>query len=246
MSHLEFEWHSPIWRHLLDELARDHTLVRFDQRGNGLSDWDVESISLDAFVSDLETVVDALKLERFPLLGVSQGCAISVAYAVRHPERVSHLVLYGGFARGQYKRDLAQKEQAEAMVTLIRHGWGKDNPAFRQMFTSSFIPGGTQEQMEWFNELQKMSASAENAVRLREATSNFEVTDLLPQVSVPTLFLHCRDDAIVPFNEGRRMAAMIPGARFVPLEGKNHLMLEHEPAWTRFLAEVRGFLAPTD
>lgn len=244
MSHLEFEWQSPIWRHLLDELARDHTLVRFDQRGNGLSDWDVAEISLDAFVSDLETVVDTLNLERFPLLGVSQGCAISIAYAVRHPDRVSHLVLYGGFARGLYNRDPAQREQAEAMLTLIRHGWGRDNPAFRQMFTSSFIPGGTREQMDWFNELQKMSTSAENAVRLREAVSNFMVTDLLQKVSIPTLVLHCRDDAIVPFNEGRRMAAMIPGARFVPLEGKNHLMLEHEPAWTRFLSEVRDFLEP--
>jgi class 3 adenylate cyclase/pimeloyl-ACP methyl ester carboxylesterase len=244
MSHLEYEWQSPIWRHLLDELAKDHALVRFDQRGNGLSDWEVEDISFDAFVSDMETVVDSLRLKRFPLLGVSQGCAISIAYAVRHPERVSRLVLYGGFARGLYKRDPTQKEQAEAMLTLIRHGWGKDNPAFRQMFTSSFIPGGTLEQMEWFNELQKVSASAQNAVRLREATSNFEISDLLSKVSVPTLVLHCRDDAIVPFNEGRRMAAMIPGARFVPLEGRNHLILEHEPVWTRFLSEVRNFLDP--
>ena len=244
MSHLEYEWQSPIWRHLLDELCRDHTLVRFDQRGNGLSDRDVEEISLDAFVSDLATVVDTLNLERFPLLGVSQGCTISIAYAVRHPERVSHLVLYGGFARGHYKRSPAEKEQAEAMLTLIRHGWGQDNPAFRQMFTSSFIPGATHEQMMWFNELQRVSASAENAARLRDAVSNFEVTDLLPQVSVPTLVMHCRDDAVVPFNEGRRLAAMIPGARFVSLEGKNHMMLEHEPAWSRFLTEVRSFLDP--
>lgn len=242
MSHLEYEWQSPIWRHLLGELTKTRTLIRFDQRGNGLSDWEVEDISFDAFVSDLETVVDALNLERFPLLGISQGCAISIAYAVLHPERVSHLILYGGFARGAYKRGRSEKEQAEAMLTLVKYGWGQDNPAFRQMFTSRFIPDGTHEQMEWFNELQRISASAENAVRLREAVCNFEVTDLLAQVSVPTLVMHCRDDAIVPFNEGRRLAAMIPGARFVSLEGSNHLILEHEPAWGRFLEEVRIFL----
>jgi class 3 adenylate cyclase/pimeloyl-ACP methyl ester carboxylesterase len=243
MNHLEYDWQSPIWRHLLQELAKDHTLVRFDQRANGLSDWNVEDMSFEAFVRDLETVVDALGLERFPLLGVSQGCAISIAYAVQHAERVSHLVLYGGFARGPLKHgSQADKMQAMAMITLIRHGWGQNNPAFRQMFTSSFIPGGTKEQMEWFNELQRISISPENAARIRETVSNIEVTDLLANVTIPTLVLHCRDDGMVPFDEGRRMAAMIPGARFVPLDGRNHLMLEHEPAWSRFLEEVRNFL----
>lgn len=242
LSHLEFEWKSPIWRHVLDEFSRTHTLVRFDQRANGLSDWDVEDISFEAFLSDLETVVDTLKLEQFPLFGISQGCAISIAYAVRHPERVSCLILYAGFARGALKRGQAEKEGREAMGTLIKHGWGQDNPAFRQMYTSRFIPEGTLEQMEWFNELQRESASPENAARLREATGNIEVTDLLPQVSVPTLVLHCRGDASVPFNEGRRMAANIPGSRFVSLEGKNHLLLEYEPAWSHFLEEVRNFL----
>jgi len=243
LSHLEFEWESPIWRHLMDELARDHMLVRFDQRANGLSDWDVEDVSFDAFVSDLETVVDTLGLERFPLLGVSQGCAISIAYAVRHPERVTHLVLYGGFARGPFRRGAAQRQQFEAMVTLIGHGWGQDNPAFRQMFTSAFVPDATQDQMAWFNELQRVSASAENAVRLRRAAGEFEVTGLLGQVAAPTLVLHCTGDAVAPFSEGRRMAAGIPGARFVALDGNNHLMLEHQPAWTKFLDEVRTFLA---
>ena len=243
MSHLEYEWKSPIWRHMLDQLSADHTLIRFDQRGNGLSDWDAEELSLEAYVSDLETVVDTLKLDRFPLFGVSQGCAISIAYAVRHPERVSALILYGGFARGGLMRGQAEKEQLEATVTLIRHGWGQDNPAFRQMFTSTFIPEGTLEQMEWFNELQRESTNAETAARLRRATGKFEVSGLLPQVSAPTLVLHCRGDAVVPFNEGRRMAAAIPGARFVSLEGKNHLILENEPAWMQFTAEVQSFLS---
>ncbi len=244
MNHLEYDWQSPVWRHLLHELARDHTLIRFDQRANGLSDWDVEDISLEAFVSDLAAVVDALELERFPLLGISQGCAISVAYAAAHPERVSQLVLYGGFARGRLRRGSKQlKEQAEAMHTLIRHGWGQDNPAFRQMFTSSFVPGATREQMDWFNELQRISVSPENAVRIRQAADAFEISALLRTVNVPTLVLHCRGDALVGFEEGRRMASALPNARFVPLEGDNHLILENEPAWPRFLEEVRRFLA---
>jgi pimeloyl-ACP methyl ester carboxylesterase len=197
---------------------------------------------LDDFVSDLETVTDTLKFDQFPLLGISQGCAISIAYAVRHPERVKCLILYGGFARGSYKRGPAAKEEAEAMMTLIRLGWGQDNPAFRQMFTSQFVPEGTREQMEWFNELQRVSISPENAVRIREAVCNFDVMDLLPRVSCPTLVLHCRGDGIAPFNEGKRMAAGIPNAQFAPLEGNNHLILEEEPCWTFFLQEVRSFL----
>jgi len=242
MSHLEYEWHNPFTRHFIEELARGYRLIRFDQRGNGLSDWEVEDISFDAFVSDLETVVDAAGLERFPIVALSQGCAISIAYAVRHPERVSRLVLFGGFARGPFRRGAAEKERAEAMITLMKHGWGQDNPSFRQMFTSAFMPDGTQEQMQWFNELQRRSASPENAARLRRAVSDFEVSALCPSVSVPTLVLHCRGDAVVPFDEGRRMAAMIPGARFVPLESNNHIVLETEPAWTRLRQEIREFL----
>ena len=244
LSHLEYDWQSPIWRHVLREFCRDHTLVRFDQRGNGLSDWDVEDISFDAFVGDLETVVDTLGLERFPLLGISQGAAISVAYAVKHPERVSHLVLYGGYSRGRNVRgDETAREKAEAERTLIRHGWGQDNPSYRQIFTTRFVPGGTQEQMDWFNEMERISASPDNAVRLFDAIGDIEISDLLAKVTTPALVLHCRGDAMAPFNEGRRLAAMIPNARFVALEGDNHLILAHEPAWPRFLSEVRSFLA---
>ncbi len=244
MSHLEYDWQSPIWRHLMRELAREHKLIRFDQRGNGLSDWDVDEISFDSFVHDLETVVDAAGLERFDLFGVSQGCAISVAYTVRHPERVNRLVLYGGYARGMRKRgSQVEIEQAEAMLTLIRHGWGQDNPAFRQMFTSAFVPDATPQQMDWFNELQRISTSPENAVRNRNANFDVDVSNLLGRVATPTLVLHCRDDGIIPFSEGRRMAAMIPEARFVALEGRNHLILDNEPAWPRFLEEIGVFLS---
>ena len=244
MTHLEFDFETPIWRHLYRELSRDHTLIRYDARGNGLSDRDVGEISFETFVSDLETVVDAAGLDRFALFGISQGCAVSVAYAVRHPERVTRLVLLGGFVLGTMKRGSAvEKEQAVAMLTLIRLGWGQENPAFRQLFTSQFIPGATKEQADWFNELQLISMSPDEAVRYRIATGDFDVSALLAQVSVPTLVMHARDDAVVPFDQGRRLAAGIPGARFVPLASRNHLILEDEPAFPRFLEEMRGFLA---
>jgi class 3 adenylate cyclase/pimeloyl-ACP methyl ester carboxylesterase len=245
MTHLEFDLESPIWRHLYRELVKDHTLIRYDARGNGLSDRTVDEISFDAFVSDLEVVVDAAGLTRFALFGISQGCAVSIAYAVRHPERVSHLVLYGGYALGWNKRvrTAAQKEEEAAMLTLMRLGWGKENPAFLQLFTSQFIPGGTKEQSDWFNELQRITVSAEVAARIQQASGEADVTALLPQVSVPTIVLHTRDDARVPFEAGRRMAAGISGARFVALTGRNHLFLETEPAFGQFLEHTRAFLA---
>jgi class 3 adenylate cyclase/pimeloyl-ACP methyl ester carboxylesterase len=244
LNHLEFDWQSPIWSNLLHELARNHSLVRYDERGNGLSDWDAEDISFEAFVTDLETVVDKIGLDRFPLLGVSQGCPVSIAYAARHPEKVSRLVLYGGFAVGAQKRQSTeQSEQQAALAELVRVGWGQDNPAFRQVFTSLFIPEGTPEQMQWLNDLQRITVSPENAVRLLDAIGRIDVRPLLTQLKVPTLVLHCRDDARVPFEQGQLLAKSIHGARFVPLEGKNHLMLGHEPGWSKFLAEVRRFLA---
>ena len=245
MTHLEFDLESPIWRHLYVELARHHTLIRYDARGNGLSDRSVDDISLEAFVRDLEAVVDAAKLTRFALLGISQGCAVSIAYAASHPERVSRLVLYGGYAVGRNLRALttAEKEEEEAMRTLMRVGWGKENPAFRQLFTSQFVPGGSKEQADWFNELQRTTVSGEMAARISATTAAIDVSALLMRVSVPTLVLHARDDARVPFEAGRRMAAGIPGARFVALTGRNHLFLETEPAFAQFLEHTRSFLA---
>ncbi len=244
MHHLEYDWQSPVWGHLLRALAADHTLVRFDQRANGLSDWDVPEITIDIMVDDLATVVDAAGLKRFALLGISQGCSLSIAYAVRNPERISRLVLYGGFAKGASRSGSEiDRQQREMQVQMIRQGWGKNNPAFRQFFTSLFMPGATKEQMDWFNELQRVTISPENAARNFEYAGNIDVSDLCSRVSVPTLVLHCRDDGIVSFDRGRRMAAMIPDARFVPLDGQNHLFLKDEPAWPRFMEEVSAFLA---
>jgi pimeloyl-ACP methyl ester carboxylesterase/DNA-binding winged helix-turn-helix (wHTH) protein len=240
LNHLEYDWQSPLWSELLHELAASHWLVRYDERGNGLSDWDVDDISFEAFVRDLESVVDAAGLDRFALLGMSQGCAVSIVYAIRHPERISHLVLYGGFARGRARRD---PEHARTLLSLVKQGWGQENPAFRQFFTSLFFPEGTPEQMQWFNDLQRITTSPENAVRIMQATGELDISDLLPQVRVPTLVLHCRNDAAVVLDEGRRLAAGIPGAKFVALENRNHLVLESEPAWEKFIGEIKTFLA---
>jgi pimeloyl-ACP methyl ester carboxylesterase/DNA-binding winged helix-turn-helix (wHTH) protein len=240
LNHLEYDWRSPIWSELFHELAADRRLVRYDERGNGLSDWDVDDISFEAFVRDLETVVEAAGLDRFALFGISQGCAVSIVYAIRYPERVTHLVLYGGFARGRSKRD---PEHARTLLSLVRQGWGQENPAFRQFFTSLFFPEGTPEQMQWFNDLQRITTSPENAIRIMQATGDVDISDLLPQVSVPTLVLHCRNDAAVVLDEGRRLAAGIPGAKFVALESRNHLVLESEPAWGQFIGEIKSFLA---
>jgi len=244
LNHLEYDWDSPVWRHLLTWMASERQFIRYDARGNGLSDWDADDISFEAFVRDLETVVDAAGLERFALFGASQGCAVSIAYAARHPERVSKLVLYGGFARGKRLRDDPTViAQSDALITLMRTGWGQENPAFRQVFTSLFVPGGTAEQMRWFNDLQRNTTSPENAVRIRLVSDWIDVRNLLPQITMPTLVLHCRDDAVQPFEEGRMMAAGIPGARFVCLEGRNHVILESDPGWSRFRQEIDSFLA---
>jgi class 3 adenylate cyclase/pimeloyl-ACP methyl ester carboxylesterase len=244
MTHIEFDFESPVWRQFYRELARDNTYYRYDARGNGLSDREIADISFEHFVDDLEAVVDAAGIDRFALLGISQGCAVSIAYAVRHPERVSHLILLGGFALGWKKRAKTEMETSafDAMLTLVRLGWGQENPAFRQMFTSQFIPGATKEQADWFNELQRVSTSPADAVRNLMANSEVDVTSLLPKVKAPTLVMHARHDARVPFESGRRLAAGIPGARFIPLESRNHIMLEHEPALAVFLNELRDFI----
>ena len=245
LSHIEYDWRTPIWRPLYERLARKRRFIRYDERGCGLSDWDVQDFSLEAWVTDLESVVDAAGLERFPLLGISQGGPIAIAYTVRHPERVSRLVLYGTYARGHLKRNptLMQIEERKVLLDVVRVGWGRESAAFRQVFSSLFFPDASAEQLGWFNELQRVSASPENAARMMRAFWDLDVGDIAPEVHVPTLVLHARDDARIPFEEGRRLATLIPDARFVPLEGRNHLLLESEPAFGQFLTEVDAFLA---
>lgn len=246
-SHIEHDWDSPVWRRLLHELSSRYRLVRFDERGCGLSDWHVPSLNFESWVSDLETVVEALGNERFALLGLSQGAAVAIAYAVRHPERVSHLVLHGGYARGRLVRatDAQQVEEANMMVRMAELGWGKPDPSFRQFFTTQFIPGGKPEQHQWFNELKRISTSPENAAGFMRTFAEIDVTALLPQVRCPTLVMHSTRDVRVPFDEGRYLAAHIPNAQFLPIDSGNHLLLADEPGWARALAAIEDFLPPT-
>jgi len=244
MTHVELDWESSVWRPWLRELSRDRTFIRYDARGCGLSDREVADISLEAWVRDLEAVADAVGIARFPLLGLSQGGAIAIAYAARHPERVSHLVLHGAFARGRLARAVSpqERDEAETMVKLAEIGWGKDDPAYRQFFTTQFIPDSTLEQQRWWNELQRSTISPANAARFMQAAGLFDVADLAPRVSCPTLVTHSKSEMRIPLEEGRLIAGLIPGARFVPLESRNHVLLEHEPAWPQWLEAVREFL----
>lgn len=243
MTHLERDWESPVWRPWLTGLSRFNTLIRYDQRGNGLSDRSVPAISFETWLSDLETVVAAAGHSPVMLLGASQGAPLAVAYAAKHPQRVSRMVLYGGYARGRLKRGVpAQAEEGELQLRLVKLGWGRDDPAFRQFFANQFLPEGTPEQLRWFNELQRISTSAENAARIMDVSNGIDVSALLPKVAAPTLVIHVREDLRVPLDEARMMASAIPNARFALLEGRNHILLESEPAWPRFLEEIRSFL----
>jgi class 3 adenylate cyclase/pimeloyl-ACP methyl ester carboxylesterase len=244
LGHLEFGWVSPVTRHWARELSKYNLFVTYDGRGTGLSDWKVEDFSFESWVHDLETVVDSVGLNRFALLGISQGGATAIAYTVRHPEKVSRLILYGAFARGWAKIGLPQNkiEALQSLAKLTEIGWGRDNPAYRQIFTSMFVPEATIEHMRSFNDLQRVSSSGKIAAKSFIEAGKIDVFDLLPRVKVPTLVLHSRNDAMIVFEAGRQLAALIPGARFVPLESKNHILLENEPAWLQFVAEIRRFL----
>jgi pimeloyl-ACP methyl ester carboxylesterase/DNA-binding CsgD family transcriptional regulator len=244
LSHLEYEWQSPLWRHWLDGLSRRHTFVRYDARGCGLSDRNPPEISLEAWVRDLEAVVDAAQLERFPLLGMSQGASIAITYANRHPERVSHLILFGGFARGRLMRGLGQQAIDECMVMgkLIELGWGNSNRAFRQVFATQFFPDATPDMIDEFDALQRHSSSAQDALRIVQVAMQTDVSAACRNIKCPTLVIHCDEDGRIPFDEGRLLASLIPGARFVPLKSRNHILIHSEPAWARFLEELDAFL----
>jgi pimeloyl-ACP methyl ester carboxylesterase/DNA-binding CsgD family transcriptional regulator len=240
LTHLELDWASPVWRHWLDRLGESHAVLRYDERGCGLSGGGVDELSVETWVRDLETVIDAAGLERFVLFGVSQGAAIAVAYAARHPARVSDLVLYGGYARGRRLR--GQGEEEEALIAAIRAGWASDEPAYRHLFSMLFLPHGTPEQMAWYDELLRMTTTADMAARLFRARGAVDVVDAARAVKARTLVIHARDDRVVPVEEGRLLASQIPGARLVVLDSANHILLADEPAWEQFLHEWREFL----
>jgi pimeloyl-ACP methyl ester carboxylesterase len=244
LNHVEYDWESPVWAPTFGRWAEKYRLIRYDQRGTGLSDWDVPDISFEAFVRDLETVIEKVGEKRFAIFGISQGASIAIALAARFPDRVTKLVLHGAYALGRNKREkVVDLEQAEAYLTLIRHGWGYPNSAFMHAFSSLYLPGGTSDQIKWFCDLQRLTTSPENAITIRKACDDIDVLELLPKVQAPTLVLHSRNDSVVPFDHGRMIASSIPDARFVGLDSKNHIILPQEPAWETFMSEIDRFLA---
>lgn len=244
LTHIEYDEQSPVWRHLIRALSRDFTLVRYDERGCGLSDRELDdgSYSVEAWVRDVESVVDDLGLDRFPLLGISQGGPVAIAYSVAHPERVSHLVLHGTYGRGRDSRGPAQADIGRALLTLTREGWGQVNSEFARALSGRLIPNGSPEQHRWLVELQRVSASTQNATLFRRAFGAINVERIVERVSVPTLVMHSTGDQAVPFEEGRRLAASIPNAVFMPLDSDNHLILEDEPAWPKMISAIREFV----
>jgi len=243
LNHLDFEWKSPFLRNWLSEIMRHNTLVRYDQRGSGLSDWNVADFSFERTVKDFEELVDVAGLDTFAIFGGCQGAAVATAYTVRHPERVTKLIFTGAFANGWPSPGESAGEQFSALLTLVRLGWGRDNPAFRQLWTTLFRPDADSVEMDWLNELQRISSSPENAVRMLSEFPKIKIFDLLPEISCPTLVLHSRDDATVPVQEGRLIAARIPGARFVELPSRSHLVRPGDPAWDLFVAEFSQFMS---
>jgi pimeloyl-ACP methyl ester carboxylesterase/DNA-binding CsgD family transcriptional regulator len=243
LNHLQHDWTSPVWGPRLEELTKHFALTRYDCRGCGLSDREAANFSFEWGLADLEAVADAAGLKRFALLGCCQGAGLAIAYAARHPERVSHLILYGAFARGRMKRNPSPQEveEIETMLKLVELGWGRDNSAFRQVYTAVFIPDSKPEQYLWFSDLQRLSTSPDNAVRLIRGFDAMDVTGLMPQVQAPTLVLHADRDPRVPYAEGRLVASTIPKAEFVTLESRNHILLDHQPAWRQFFAEIARF-----
>jgi pimeloyl-ACP methyl ester carboxylesterase len=246
LSHLDYDWESPVWRHWLVELSRRFSLLRYDERGCGLSDWDVPRFTFSDWVDDLETIVDAAGLDRFPLLGISQGGPVAIAYAVRHPERVSHLVLLGSFAQGRRRRARTEEERhlVGTRIDMVRYGWGRPDSTYRQTFVARFLPEGTQDQWRAFDELQVRTTPAANAWRFLDAFADIDITDIAGKVTAPTLILCSRREPDNAFEQSRVLASLIPGSRLVPLDSANHLLPEQDPAWRHFLAEVDGFLSP--
>jgi pimeloyl-ACP methyl ester carboxylesterase/DNA-binding CsgD family transcriptional regulator len=244
LTHLEYEWESPVWRHWIRFFSDHFRFVRYDERGCGMTDWNAEDLSAERQLCDLEAVIDAAGChEPFALLGISQGGAQCIRFIARHPERVSRLVLYGAYAQGWARRNNPQSaREYDSITELMRAGWGRNNPVFRQVFTSRFVPDATEEQLAWFNELCLKTASGDNAARLFESRSKIDVLDLLPQVRVPTLVVHARGDAAVPLSQGHVLACGLPNAQFVELDSNNHILLEHEPAWTRFKEVISEFV----
>ena len=246
LNHLDFEWNNPVLRRWFSQVMQHNRLVRYDQRGSGLSDWNVSDFSFERTVRDFEELVDAVGLDEFAIFGGCQGAGVGIAYAVRHPKRVTKLIINGMFANGWPAPGHGTPEHLEAMLTLIRAGWGRENPAFRQMWTTLFRPDANASETAWMNELQRVSSSPENAARMIAEFPNIKILDMLPKITCPTLVLHSRDDAAVPVQEGKLIAARIRGARFIELPTRSHMVTPGDSGWELFVEEVSQFLGWDD
>ena len=242
LSHLQHDWVSPVWRHHLAEWSSYRTVVRYDERGHGLSDRDVTDFSLEARLGDLEAVVEDSGVEDFALLAMAQGGPVAIEYAARHPERVSRMVFYGSYAAAMRDPTPDDVEMDAAFETLIRVGWGRPGSEFRRVFTSMMIPGATEAQRVWLDELQRVAVDGETALVSRRERNRADASHLLASLDVPTLVLHALGDWMNDFSQARHLASEIPGARLVALQSVNHVTLEDEPAWSVYAAELRSFL----
>lgn len=248
LTHLELDWKSTIWSHWFQELSRNNTLIRYDLRGSGLSDRNVDDLTMDAWVQDLESIVDDLDIKSFDLFGLCQGGAIAMAYAVKHPEKVRRLILFGSYSKGGLAEGVPEvyKQEAEALTRMIQVGWGRDASAFRKVFADLLMPGGSEEDRNWLAELEHITVTPEMAVRLWRAFHYIDVRHCLKKIKAKTMVFHVTGDRLVPFKEGEKLAHLIPDARFVPLHSNNHILFSGEPAWQRFLAEFRSFIGSGD
>jgi len=243
LSHLQFDWESPVWRHFVRELGKFATVVRFDERGHGLSDWDVTDHSLEARIGDLEAVADAAGFDRFTLMAMAQGGPVAISYAAAHPQRVNRLVFYGSYSCATWGMSQDERDLEDTFDAMIKVGWARPDSTFRRVFTSLMIPGASEEQMRWLDDLQRVATSATTAQISRQQRMHADADGLLDQLVAPTLVLHSRGDRMNSFEHGRHLASTIPDARLVLLESENHILLEDEPAWPVFLEEMRQFLA---
>lgn len=244
LSHLQFDWESPVWRHFLVELGRVATVIRYDERGHGLSDRGATDHSLEARLGDLEAVVEAAGLDRFALMAMSQGGPVAIEYAARHPERLTRLMFYGSYSGAQAGATPEDLQMLEAFEALIKVGWARPTSEFRRVFSSLMIPGGTEEQMSWIDDLQTRACDADTAVRSRAERQVTDSTARLSELDLPTLVIHSRGDQMNRFHHAQRLAAGIRGARLVPLESNNHIVLSDEPAWQTFVREIAAFIEP--
>jgi pimeloyl-ACP methyl ester carboxylesterase/DNA-binding CsgD family transcriptional regulator len=243
LSHLQFDWESPVWRHFLRDVGEFATIVRYDERGHGLSDLGVTDHSIEARVADFEAVVTAAGFERFAVMGMAQGGPVAIEYAARHPERVTQLFFYNSYAVAQPDHSPEAVAMFDAFEQMIKVGWARPESEFRRVFTSMMIPDATEEQMRWLDELQRVSVTAETAVTARRQRSLADAQEAAATLDVPTVVLHSRGDRMNGFDEGVRIASLIPGARLVPLESNRHIVLADEPAWRTIVEEIAAALA---